>query len=187
MAKENKHLEIERRWLLRGLPEWYILHATQYYNIPLDVRHSFFTTVYIISDPELEVRIRRRLFNGEVTYSVETKLGLGLTRQESPKLLADAKLFDYYFGTLGKPYFSKDHWEITLPSSQKWEINLLREPNSVQGLVVAEMEFDSEEEAKQFSEKDFPDWLKPLIVKEVTDDPRYNGKNLAVYGKPNPE
>jgi len=179
MSQQDKHLEIERRWLLSGLPKLDISTAIIF-------KRFRFVTLYIVNDPKLEVRIRERYGNGEITYSVVTKIGSGLTRQESPKLSASTDLFNYYV-TLGKPHIAKNHFEIILPSGQKWEVNHFYQPTSVHGLILAEMEFDSEKAAKKFGEQDFPDWLKPLIVKEVTDDPRYNGKNLAVHGKPNPE
>lgn len=178
MAK--KHLEIERRWLLSDLPSGKILGA-------IGVEWADLSTIYIVSDPNLELRIRQLSSNGEITYSVVTKIGSGLTRQESPKLSADADIFFYYSITLYKPYLMKNRWEIPLGTGQKLELNRFTEPELVRGLLLAEMEFESEKVANNFNKKDFPAWLKPLIVKEVTDDARYNGKNLAVHGRPNPE
>jgi adenylate cyclase len=48
----------------------------------------------------------------------------------------------------------------------------------LEGLVVAEVEFGSEEEAEKFTP---PDWF----VKEVTWDSRYQNSNLARFGMPN--
>jgi adenylate cyclase len=45
------------------------------------------------------------------------------------------------------------------------------------GLVVAEVEFSSEDEAKKFTP---PDWFD----KNVTCDSRYQNSNLAKFGKP---
>ncbi len=178
----KKHLEIERRWLLSNLPNAEILGA-------IGVERTDLTTVYIVSDPDLELRIRQQSGNGEITYSVVTKIGSGLMRQESPKLSASADLFNCYYITLGKPYLVKNHWEIPLGTSQKLEISRFTQPKLAQGrgLLLAEIEFESEKAAGQFSEEDLPIWLKPLVIKEVTDDPRYNGKNLAVHGRPDPE
>ena len=177
MVKE--YLEIERRWLLSGLPSNEILRA-------VDVELVGFTTVYVLSDPDLELRIRQRMVDRErTTYSVVTKVGSGLKRQESPRLHVDVDLFNYYM-VMGKPYLSKDHWEILLGVGRNLEINRFTQPK-LEGLVFAEMEFESEKAASAFNVDDFPMWLKPLIVKEVTDDERYNGKNLAVHGRPDPE
>ena len=177
----EKHLEIERRWLLRGLPDAEILKA-------IGVEWTDLTTVYLIRDRDLEVRIRQRSGNGEITYDVVTKVGAGLTRQESPKLSVSADTFNYYYITRGKPCLYKNHWEIPFfsGSSQKLEISRFNQPK-LRGLVLAEIEFKNREMADSFSENDFPKWLKPLVVKEVTDDPRYNGKNLAVHGRPDQE
>ena len=177
MAK--KHLEIERRWLLRGLPDLVILLA-------IGVERAERTTVYVVSDPDLELRIRQQSSNGEITYPVVTKVGSGLMRQESPKLFANADIFNHYYITLDKPYLVKNHWIIPLETGRKLEINRFTQPKFY-GLILAEMEFESEEAANSFGDNDFPEWLKPLIIKEVTDDTRYNGKNLAVHGRPKPE
>lgn len=182
MSKENKHLEIERRWLLSSLPPPTVLAAS-------NSEWSHIITVYIVTNPQLEVRIRMRQdFMNNFTFPVVMKLGQGLKRQETPKLSADKPLFDYYYELKPQlPRSAEDYWKIRLPNGRKVEIKCLKRPSSLCGLTLAEVEFDSEEEAKQFNEQDFPDWLKPLVVKEVTEDIRYNGKNLAVYGRPNPE
>jgi adenylate cyclase len=48
---------------------------------------------------------------------------------------------------------------------------------ALEGLVVAEVEFGSEEESARF---DPPDWFGS----EVTDDVRYSNRSLAVHGRP---
>ncbi|MDY6820460.1 MAG: adenylate cyclase [Deferribacterota bacterium] len=45
----------------------------------------------------------------------------------------------------------------------------------LEGLIIAEVEFKSEEELLRFKK---PDWFE----KDVTDDKRYKNKNLAIYG-----
>lgn len=186
MSEKTKHLEIERRWLLSGLPKREIL-----YHFVND--RAKIITVYIVSDPQVEMRIRKRrdLVSRNTTFPVVTKIGQGLTRQESPKLSANEKLFHFYF-ILHKPrppFTAEKYWKIYPTddlSGREVEIKYLTLPPSLCGLTLAEIEFDSEEEARQFSETDFPEWLNPLVVKEVTEDPRYNGKNLALHGRPNP-
>ncbi|MBI2063565.1 MAG: hypothetical protein HYT65_01050 [Candidatus Yanofskybacteria bacterium] len=183
MPQQGKHLEIERRWLLSGPPNFTTLKI-------LHDDWADITTVYILADPELEVRIRRRQdLSGRIKFTVVMKIGRGLIRQETPKLLANEELFNYYFGPFKSshiPHILEEYWKIQLQIGKELEIKRLKGPGDLKGLVLAEIEFKSEDVAKQFSEKDFPLWLKSLIVKEVTDDPRYNGKNLAVRGRPNP-
>ncbi|MBI2669991.1 MAG: hypothetical protein HYX20_02530 [Candidatus Yanofskybacteria bacterium] len=179
-SKQSKYLEIERRWLLSSLPDFTTLKIS--YDDWADI-----STVYILADPELEVRIRRRQDLLErIKFTAVMKIGRGLTRQETPKLLINETFFNYYFELFNSSHILEEYWKILLQIGKELEIKRLKGPGDLKGLVLAEIEFKSEEIAKQFSEQDFPLWLKPLIVKEVTNDPRYNGKNLAVHGRPNP-
>ena len=195
MAKP--HLEIERRWLLKKLPDYEIRQAP-------NSTYIHYTSVYIYFYENLETRIQRRVnhrgpypqwhpdIKPEITYPVVTKIGKGLSRLESPKLLADESLFRFYFDQKEFPRVSVDLWEIPFPQrkGKKWEI---KQPNWVtnpvelgfdqyNNIVFVELEFDDVDKAKAFS--DFPDWME--IEKEVTDDPRYNVRSLAVDGIPNP-
>lgn len=178
MSQQREYLEIERRWLLNTLPS--------FADVPSSVCADIIT-VYILADPQLEVRIRRRRdFLWNITFTVVMKVGQGLMRQETPKLLVGETLFNYYLELFMSSHISEDYWKIPLPTGRKLEIKRLKGPGNLRGLVLVEIEFDGKEAAKKFGEQDFPDWLKPIIVKEVTDDSRYNGKNLAVLGRPNP-
>lgn len=177
MPKASKHLEIERRFLLRGLPGPEILldPATVWTQL---------TTVFIEIHPRFEVRIRRRWDGKEATYPIVTKYGSGISRQESPKILGDEDLFDYYLLNRKCPFHAKDHWEVPLPVVHKAEISKFLRPDNTEGLCLLEIEFENETAAGEFKLSDLPDWLQNLVIKEVTDDPAYNGKNLAVHGAP---
>lgn len=170
-----KLLEIERRWLLRGLPGKKILKARS-------TKYAISVTIYILNDPDLEVRVRKNQDAQGVTYPVVMKLGSGLVRLESPKLLGDDILFEYYYPR-GYPHLKKNHWDIFLPFGQKLEISQFLVPARIHGLVLAEMEFESRKAAMRFNIKKLPAKIRELIVKEVTDDSRYNGKNLAFPGR----
>lgn len=52
-----------------------------------------------------------------------------------------------------------------------WEVDVFEEDND--GLIVAEIEFKDEEDAKNFN--DFPDW----VGEEVTEDSRYTNVSLS--------
>ncbi len=180
MSQQGSHLEIERRWLLRHLP---------LPNIKVKEIILFkMTSIYLLSEPLIEVRLRKTtLFDcgAKSTYCMEAKIGFGLARQESPKMKINEELFNYYLNQ-NFPRLDKDHWEILCKSGLKLELNEYSTPVSIRGLILAEFEFKSEKDAGRFTQKYFPNWLRPLIVKEVTEDPRYNAKNLAVHGRPNP-
>lgn len=195
MAKQR--LEIERRWLLECLPGPEILRAPT-------TNYICYSSIYFYRDERgVENRIQRRVNHkgpfpnwsrdvmAEITFPIVTKKGHGMVRQETTKIAADQSDYDYYFYKRPKlPIIVMNLWEIPRPGGHKWEIKV---PDSVSnppklgfdkpnGLILAELEFDSVEEAIAFS--DFPDWMK--IEKEVTDDPRYNVLGLALHGMPKP-
>ncbi len=88
MSKQGENLEIERRWLLSALPGIIIVEDALYVNI---------VSIYILIEPLIEVRLRKlSYFKKGVAdiFSLETKLGSGLIRQETPMLEATAELFN---------------------------------------------------------------------------------------------
>lgn len=56
-----------------------------------------------------------------------------------------------------------------------WEVDVFR--GELEGLILAEAELDSEEEALA---------LPPWVDREVTEDPGYQNANLARHGAPKP-
>ena len=154
-----------------------------------EVTMSIRRTVYVVNGRRLEVRIREKkvVGSGKITYPLVTKFGAaGVKRQETPKINADREEFEFYLKE-GKPITGDDHWEVPLPSGQKLEIKRFTFPLTALGLILAEIEFDDEEAARSFKETDLPPWLQPLVIKDVTDDGRYNAKSIAVDGRPDPE
>lgn len=198
MAK--KHLEIERRWLLKELPDKEILYARGSVCIQ-------YTAVYIYHDGKIETRIQQRVnhkgphpqwhrdVRAEITYPLVTKIGTGLVRSESPKLLADETLYDFYYSQAELPRIAMRLWELPYLNGKKWEI---KQPDPINNLsrlrfsfdknvTLVEMEFDDIEEAKAFDSLPHPNWFSALMVKEVTHDHRYHVLRLAVNGRPDPE
>ncbi len=124
---------------------------------------------YLSIGEEGEVRVRRK---GEKLV-LTAKRGLGLSRQEA-EIELDRERFDELWPlTEGRRLHKRRH---VLPhGGLKIEVDVYE--GELQGLVVAEIEFSSEEEARGF---DPPDWLG----EEVTGDRRYLNETLATVGKP---
>ena len=174
----KQYLEIERRWLLKGLPGSEILNGP-------GVKKIHATTVYVFVDKHLEIRVRMCTLDGLVSFPIVMKAGSGLIRQETPKIIGNQEIFDYYFMRYPKPhYLEKITWEIPVGSKKPWEIRIFIGPDPVSGLLMLEQEFDTPEESKLFK---FPAWLESLVGDEVTENPTYNSKNLAVHGRPYPK
>jgi adenylate cyclase len=124
---------------------------------------------YLAIGSDGEVRLRRK---GEHLV-LTAKRGTGLSRQESEVEL-DRERFDVLWPlTEGRRLHKRRH---VLPQGDlKIEIDVYE--GELEGLVVAEIEFPSEEEARDF---DPPEWLG----EEVTGDRRYLNETLATEGPP---
>lgn len=152
--KRNAGHEIERKFLVRELPR----DLTSY-------PHNKISQGYLVSlDDGTQVRLRKK---GEC-YSLTFKRGTGNVREEREVDLS-AEQFDALWPATEGKRLVKTRYEIPL-GDRVVEIDVYHSRH--EGLVVAEVEFDDEEEAKAFQP---PDWLG----EDVTGDPRYSNQLLA--------
>ncbi len=151
--------EIERKFLVKELP-------ADLENYP---HNEIIQGYLIITDNDIEVRIRKK---GD-KYFETVKAGSGLVRKESEKEITKEVFFDHWPLTEGKRV-EKVRYEIEY-GGKLIELDIYS--GDLEGLVVAEVEFDSEEESVSFTP---PEWFG----EEVTHDERYKNKNLALHGKP---
>ena len=148
------HREIERKFLIRELPE-------QLAEFP----HVEISQGYLVSlDDGLQVRLRKSNENYSLTY----KRGVGNVREEREVELTPMQFGALWPATEGKR-LEKTRYDIPL-GNRVVEIDVYGGRHN--GLVVAEVEFDDEESAKNFHP---PDWLGD----DVTGDPRYSNQLLA--------
>jgi adenylate cyclase len=123
-----------------------------------------------IADDGTEVRIRRR--DGSATLTVK---GAGGRSRVEEELEIDAERFERLWPLTEGRRVEKTRYEI--PADDGLTIELDVYDGALAGLVVAEVEFDSEDAADAFSG---PDWLG----REVTQDARYKNQRLACEGAP---
>jgi len=121
---------------------------------------------YVALDEGAEVRVRRI---GDELWLTVKGTG-GLARVEEELRLSGEQFESLWPLTEGRRIEKTRH---TLPGGVEVDVY----DGSLTGLVVAEIEFASEEESAAF---DPPDWFGA----EVTDDPRYKNRALAVSGRP---
>jgi CYTH domain-containing protein len=146
--------EIERKFLVRELPR----DLTSYPNNEI-------AQGYLVSlEDGLQARLRKM---GE-RYLLTFKRGSGRVREEREVELSAAQFDALWPATEGKRLV-KTRYEIPF-GDRVVEIDLYHERH--EGLIVAEVEFDDEEAAKNFQR---PDWLGD----DVTGDPRYSNQLLA--------
>jgi adenylate cyclase len=150
-------MEVERKFLISAPPG---LDATEADEIEQG---------YLAIGSEGEVRVRRR---GD-RLLLTAKRGSGLSREEAEVEL-DRESFDELWRlTEGRRLRKRRH--VLQRDGLKFEVDVYR--GDLEGLMVAEIEFPSEEEANAF---DPPGWLGD----EVTGDHRYLNETLATTGAP---
>jgi adenylate cyclase len=123
-----------------------------------------------VADDGTEVRVRRR----DDSASLTVKSGRGRVRVEE-EMEIEADRFERLWPLTEGRRIEKTRYEI--PAGDGLTIELDVYAGDLDGLVTAEVEFDSEDAAEAFAA---PDWLG----RDVTDDPRYKNQRLAVDGAP---
>ena len=157
MAKKTS-TEIERKWLVGELPD---LSGSEMHEIDQgDIA---------IAGDGTEVRLRHK----GMTYFLTVKSDGGLERVEIEIELTKEQ-FDSLWKATESRRLKKTRYELTW-SNTKIELDVYK--GSLQGLLVAEVEFPSVAESVLFS---------PLswFGREITEDIRYKNKNLAMKGVP---
>jgi CYTH domain-containing protein len=152
-------VEIERKFLVGDVPDLEnrdSVHIEQGY-------------LALAADGGAEVRLRRR--DGDLLLTV--KGGTGEVRVEE-ELELEPETFESLWPLTEARRVSKTRHLIPL-GERTVELDLYEGP--LDGLVTAEVEFNSEDDAHRF---DPPEWLGI----EVTGDERYLNERLATAGRP---
>lgn len=143
--------EIERKFLVK-LAEWTPQGAGKYYK-----------QGYLNSQKERVVRVRIAGDKGQLTIKGVTT---GVTRAEFEYAIPVEEAGLMLDNLCEQPLIEK-HRHKEVHGGKTWEIDVFHGDN--EGLVVAEIELKSEDEAFER-----PAWLGP----EVSSDPRYFNSNL---------
>lgn len=152
--KDNKNLEIERKFTIKELPE----NINQYTHD--DIKQGYYTDI----STNIEFRLRQKSNKFYKTY----KKGNGLTREEFETEIPEEE-FNTFWPLTKEKRLEKTRYYIPY---DKHTIELDVYKNSLQGLITVEIEFKTEDEANEFI---IPDWFD----KDVTNDEEYKNKNLA--------
>ena len=160
-AASREGIEIERKYLLRHLPEeardgrW------------IDVAQGY------LPGTRLHERVRRvSVHHGsgrkDVRFYRTVKLGEGVARTEIEEETTEA-IFLALWPLTRRRRLRKRRYEVDV-DGRTWEIDEFRNRD----LVLAEIELDSEDD-----DVTFPDWLAPAVQREVTGEPEFLNINLA--------
>ena len=150
--------EIERKWLVPALPPE---HADA---VGERIRQGYL----VVGAEGDEVRVRENESRAVLTV----KSGHGLVRSETEIVLSTEQFTPLWEATQGRRIAKR---RINLPGGIDVDVY----DEALAGLIVAEVEFGSEAEARDFRA---PDWFGA----EVTEDRRYKNQQLALRGRPTP-
>ncbi|MBX5480820.1 MAG: adenylate cyclase [Myxococcaceae bacterium] len=150
--------EIERKYLLRGLPD-----EARARGVPKEIEQGW------IPGTTLQERLRRvRAADGSERRFRTVKLGRGVSRieveEETP-----ADLFERMWPLTEGRRVHKRRWVVE-SGERRWEIDEFLD----RSLVLAEIELEREDEPVVL-----PEWLAPWVVREVTGEDAYVNVNLA--------
>jgi CHAD domain-containing protein/CYTH domain-containing protein len=155
-ATNARSLEIERKYLLRGLPPM------------CEGRPSMKLDQGYLPGERLIERIRRKRSGDDETYVRTVKLGEGIARTEVEEACTKAVFEQLWALTKGKRVRKR---RFTIPDGALvWEIDAFDD----RALFLAEVELPTID-----TEAPLPEWLAPYVEREVTDDPAYVNANLA--------
>ena len=153
-AGPQLHREIERKFLVRQMPEALA-------SFP----HADIWQGYLVTAPGgVQVRMRKAGDRHSLTY----KRGRGNAREEREIELTPEQFAVLWPATEGRR-LTKVRYDVPL-GDRVVEIDVYTGKH--EGIVVAEVEFDDEQAARDFR---VPDWLG----KDVTHDRRYSNQLLA--------
>ena len=148
------NLEIERKYLLSGLPTFPAPIDT------LEIEQGYLPGV---------ARLRhQRSATGTEKFFHTVKHGVGVQRMELEKEIARAEFERLWPETMGRRVRKRRY--VVANGDDHWEIDEFLDRE----LVLAELEFDDPEH-----EVEIPGWLRPVLVRDVTDEPEYTNRSLA--------
>jgi adenylate cyclase len=150
-------MEVERKFLVSDPPDLDVASGDE------------LEQGYLAIGEEGEVRLRRRGDDLVLT----AKRGSGLSRDEAEVELDDERFEQLWPLTEGRRLHKRRH---VIPHGDL-EIEMDVYEGDLEGLMIAEIEFPSEDQARAFEP---PDWLG----EDVTGDSRYLNETLATRGVP---
>ena len=154
--RSGSDVEIERKFLLRALPEQVARVA------PKEIDQGY------LPGERLVERVRRVRVDGTERYFRTVKLGAGVRRTEVEEATT-RELFDALWPLTAGRRVQKRRYVVP-DGALEWEIDDFADRD----LVLAEVELPSADAGVEV-----PAWLAPLVVRDVTDEAEFVNARLA--------
>ncbi len=146
-------MEIEKKYLIDTLPA----------DVPGTYKKRVIEQGYLNTSPV--VRVRRDNDSYYLTYKSS-----GLMAREEYNLPLDAKAYAHLIKKSDGIIITKDRYEIPIENNLVIELDIFH--GEYEGLIIAEVEFPSIEEADSFTP---PEWFS----RDVTFDSTYHNSNMS--------
>ena len=151
----DKHTEIERKFLLKTMPD--LSNAQKTY-----IHQGYLTH----TNDSVEVRLRQK----DEQYFITVKSGSGMVRGERETAI-DQKQFETLWPDTQGKRIEKYRWTGQLNTQQTFELDVFM--GELESLVLVEVEFSTTKQADNFQPADW-------FGREVTVDKCYKNKALAM-------
>ena len=155
-----KGIEIERKFLLESRPPDLSEHPSS------ELEQGYVA----LGADGTEVRVRR---DGDRHFLTIKSSGAGARVEEEIEI--DSRRFESLWQLTSGRRIEKTRYRIPAPEGATIEVDVYH--GSLEGLLTAEVEFESAESAEAFMP---PEWMG----RDVTDDGRYKNQRLATQGAP---
>jgi adenylate cyclase len=174
-------MEIERKWLIDKYTALNLYQRNDLYEFGMEAIRQFYTLIE--QDKEIRYRITRDLASQHdyFTATVTTKLGSGMCREENEFVIPFETYSQKMKDIVGNEITKFRHlYQLRIDENTDISMGLDCYTDSISKVeiewyFIAEIEFPTIKEANSFVA---PSWFG----KEVTDDPDYKSKNLALNG-----
>ena len=156
-------MEIERKFTVKQLPE----HLEQYQKKEIE-------QAYICSKPTIRVRKS----NEDYILTYKSRLGMVKSDDATARACEEVELpltkeaYEHLKEKADGSVIAKTRYLIPIENNRKIELDVFH--GYLEGLIFAEVEFESEEEAASYH---MPDWFK----EDVTFDRRYSNAVMTKY------
>ena len=150
-------MEIERKFLIKENA----FDLSQYDFVELQ-------QAYISTSPVIRVRKRTTANTEEFILTVKSK---GMLSRQEFELNLDTEDYNNLLKKAEGNVITKRRYIIPLSDGLTLELDYFKE--IFEGLIMGEIEFSSEDEAKKYNLPDF-------VIREVTFDKRYHNSNMSI-------
>jgi CYTH domain-containing protein len=155
-------VERERRWLCREVP-----HSL--------IRETLNVTDLYVTGTRLRLRAMRPVDGGPGMLRLSRKADVDARTRLITSIYLSEEEFAVLAAALAGARLKKIRHRLRAPEGVKISVDEFQD--DLQGLVVAEAEFESDAEMEAFA-------MPQFAVREITDDLEYTGGSLAKHGLP---